>query len=105
MKSSLNQRARYGNQNGQALVLFCLFSIVLILFVGMAIDMGFAYVTKAQLSKGVDAGALAAVSNYSGADNGAAANTLAINTFKANYATNGVSGRSTGGKPATVTGV
>jgi Flp pilus assembly protein TadG len=104
MKSSFNQRSRLGNQNGQALVLFCLFSIVLILFVGMAIDMGFAYVTKAQLSKGVDAGALAAVSNYSGADKGAAANTLAINTFNANYATNGVSGRATGGKPATVNG-
>lgn len=104
MKSSLNQRERRGNQDGQALVLFALFSIVLILFVGMAIDMGFAYVTKAQLAKAVDAATLAAVSNYSGADNGKAANTLAINTFYANYATNGVSGRSKSGAKVTPTG-
>src|ERR1700729_1101366 len=97
MKSSHKRGVRRGNQDGQALVLFFLFSIVLILFVGLAIDMGFAYVTKAQLAKAVDAATLAAVSNYSGTDKGAAANALAINTFYANYATNGVSGRSKSG--------
>jgi Flp pilus assembly protein TadG len=104
MKLSHNRGVRRGNQDGQALILFTLFSIVLILFVGLGIDMGFAYVTKAQLAKAVDAATLAAVSNYSGADKGAAANALAINTFYANYATNGVSGRSTGGKKVTPTG-
>lgn len=93
MKSPRFHSARYGRNDGQALILFLFFSIVLILFVGLGLDLGFAYVTKAQLSKAIDAASLAAVSNYSGADKGAAALVIAQNTFYANYATNGVSGR------------
>jgi len=96
MKSSHNQTPRHAREDGQVLMLFLLFSIVLILFVGLGIDLGFAYITKAQLSKALDAASLAAVSNYSGADNGKAANVIAQNTFWANYATNGVSGRGIG---------
>ena len=96
MKSSHNRTLRQAREDGQVLMLFALFSIVLILFVGLGIDLGFAYVTKAQLSKAMDAATLAAVSNYSGADKGAAANLIAENTFWANYATNGVSGRGIG---------
>ena len=101
MKSLHYRGARHGRRDGQALVLFLFFSIVLILFVGLGIDLGFAYITKAQLSKALDAASLAAVSNYSGADKGAAANLIAQNTFWANYATNGVSGRATGGAQVT----
>ncbi len=81
---------------GQVLVLFLLFVVVLLLFVGLGIDLGFAYITKARLSKALDAASLAAVSNYSGSDNGAAALTLAKNTFWANYGTNGITGLSSG---------
>jgi Flp pilus assembly protein TadG len=83
---------------GQVLVLFLLFAVVLLLFVGLGIDLGFAYITKARLSKALDAASLAAISNYSGADNppGKNAVTLAQNTFWANYGTNGVTGLSGG---------
>ncbi len=61
MKSPRFHSARYGHNDGQALILFLFFSIVLILFVGLGLDLGFAYVTKAQLSKAIDAASLAAV--------------------------------------------
>jgi len=96
MKLSHIRSSRHAREDGQVLMLFGLFSLVLILFVGLGIDLGFAYITKAQLSKAMDAATLAAVSNYSGADKGAAANLIAENTFWLNYATNGVSGRATG---------
>src|SRR5271169_4778006 len=95
MKSPHCRGARYGRNDGQVLVLFLLFSVVLLLFVGLGIDLGFAYVTKARLSKALDASTLAAVSNYSGADaaNGSPiAKGIATATFYANYGTNGVSG-------------
>jgi Flp pilus assembly protein TadG len=97
MKSPHNRGARYGRNDGQVLVLFALFSLVLILFVGLGIDLGFAYVTKARLSKAIDASSLAAISNYDGGDpqhtNAFAA---AKATFWANYGSNGVSGLATG---------
>jgi Flp pilus assembly protein TadG len=106
MKSSHNRTPRHGREDGQVLMLFGLFSLVLILFVGLGIDMGFAYVTKAQLSKAIDAAGLAAIANYSSAD-AAKGNPTAIgiadSTFWANYATNGVSGRATGAKKVTPT--
>src|ERR1039458_195045 len=101
MKSPHYRGARYGRNDGQVLVLFLFFSVVLILFVGLGLDLGFAYITKAQLSKAFDASSLAAVSNYSGADaaNGSPiAIGIANNTFWANYGTNGVSGRATTGR-------
>jgi Flp pilus assembly protein TadG len=108
MKSPYCRGARYGHNDGQVLVLFLLFSVVLILFVGLGIDLGFAYVTKAQLSKALDASTLAAVSNYTGADalNGSPiAIGIANATFYANYATNGVSGRAaTAGQQVTPVG-
>ena len=77
------------------MLLFVLFLSVLILFVGLAIDLGFAYVTKARLSKALDAASLAAVSNYSSSDNGSFATAVAEATFHANFATNGLVGRGT----------
>jgi Flp pilus assembly protein TadG len=46
-------------EGGQTLLMFVLFMVVLFAFVGLAVDLGFAYLTRAQLSKGVDAAALA----------------------------------------------
>src|ERR1035437_6754206 len=97
MKSLPCRSARCGRNDGQVLVLFLLFSVVLILFVGLGLDLGFAYITKAQLSKALDASSLAAVSNYSSADaNNTKAIAIANATFYANYGSNGVSGRATG---------
>ena len=101
MKSPHYRGARYGRNDGQVLVLFLFFSVVLILFVGLGLDLGFAYITKAQLSKALDASSLAAVSNYSGTDakNGSPiANGIAKSTFWANYGSNGLSGRATTGQ-------
>jgi Flp pilus assembly protein TadG len=94
MKSSRYRIPRYRSKEGQVLVLFLLFAVILLLFVGLGIDMGFAYITKARLSKALDAASLAGVANYSGADSGAAALLVAENTFWANYGSNGVSGLS-----------
>ena len=47
-------------ERGQVLILCALCLTVLLLFVGLAIDFGLAYVTKANLGKGVDAAALTA---------------------------------------------
>ena len=106
MKSSRSRGARYGRNDGQALVLFLFFSIVLILFVGLGLDLGFAYVTKAQLAKALDASSLAAVANYKGGEtpDGNTARIIAQNVFYANYATNGVSGRAAGLAPVTPVG-
>jgi Flp pilus assembly protein TadG len=51
-------------ERGQILILFAVFLTVLVLFMGLGIDLGFAYITKAQLSKAVDAAALAGMSNF-----------------------------------------
>jgi len=57
-----NHRDR-AHEKGQIYVLFALFLPVLIVFVGLALDFGFAYVTKTTLSKAVDSAALAGMSN------------------------------------------
>jgi Flp pilus assembly protein TadG len=75
-------------RHGQALLMFVLFMVVLFLFAGLGIDLGFAYVTRARLSKAVDAACLAAVRNLGAGTVSAGA--IATNAFFANY---GVSGR------------
>ena len=75
-------------QHGQTLLMFVLFMVVLFLFAGLGIDLGFAYITRARLSKAVDAACLAAVRNLSAGTVSAGA--IATNAFFANY---GVSGR------------
>src|SRR5437773_10073053 len=50
--------ARLRRDRGQTLLLFVFFMVALILFVGLGIDVGFAYVTRASLSKAVDAASL-----------------------------------------------
>ncbi len=74
---------RLGEDRGQTLVLFALALSSLILVLGLAVDLGFAYVTKAKLSKAVDGACLTAMRNL--ARGQTTATTLATNSFNANY--------------------
>ena len=56
---------------------------VLLLFIGLALDAGFAYVTRARLSKAVDAACLTAMKNL--AQGQSTATTLGTSSFNANY--------------------
>ncbi len=71
-------------ERGQVLVLCAICLIVLLLFVGLAIDFGLAYVTKASLGKAVDAAVLIAAKN-TGAPGGPAP--IAKSAFFMNYGT------------------
>src|SRR5208337_329651 len=83
-------RHRYNRDNdrGQITVLLAISLTVLLLFVALAIDVGLAYVTKAKLSKAVDAACLTAMRNL--AQGHTAAGNLAINSFNANYRVSGL---------------
>ena len=70
-------------ERGQITVLLAVSLTVLLLFMALAIDVGFAYVTKAKLSKAVDAACLTAMRNL--AQGHTTAGNLAVNTFNANY--------------------
>jgi Mg-chelatase subunit ChlD len=76
------------NERGQTLPLLALLIVVLILFIGLAIDFGFAYVTRANLSKAVDAAALAGIRNVS-AQGETPAKAIATNSFNMNYGSPG----------------
>src|ERR1035438_4652614 len=73
-------------EQGQTLLMFVLFLIVLIVFIGLGVDMGFAYITRARLSKAVDSACLTAVRNLL---NGQTARDAATAAFLANYGTSG----------------
>ena len=51
----LYRRKTANDQKGQVLVTFVVIFPVLLLFIGLALDLGFAYVTKTALSKAADA--------------------------------------------------
>lgn len=70
-------------KHGQILVWLAIAIPVLILFGGMAIDLGLAYVTKTTLSKAVDAAALTAIRHISQGRTQAAAE--AVEAFNVNY--------------------
>ena len=72
--------------SGQVLIMLAVVLLILILFMGLAIDGGMAYVTKAKLSKAVDAACLTGMKNLQQGQ--AAATTLATHTFNANYGPN-----------------
>jgi Flp pilus assembly protein TadG len=74
-------------EDGQTLLMFVLFMVVLFAFVGLAVDLGFAYITRAKLSKGVDAAALAGMRSIGLGT--AQAGLIASNAFAANYGTSG----------------
>ncbi|HVM62065.1 MAG TPA: VWA domain-containing protein [Verrucomicrobiae bacterium] len=73
-------------ERGQVLIMLALFLIVLLLFVGLGIDLGFAYITQARLSKALDAAALAGMNNYYQGTTQAVH--IAQATFAANFAPN-----------------
>ncbi|MEI6082960.1 MAG: pilus assembly protein TadG-related protein [Verrucomicrobiota bacterium] len=91
MKLTRPRPARSSRQDGQSMVMFVFFLVVLILFTGLGIDLGFAYITKANLSKAVDAACLEGMLN---ANQGTVtATAIAQSVFAANY---GRPGRDTG---------
>jgi Flp pilus assembly protein TadG len=74
------------NDRGQILVMFAVALPLLILFTAAAVDMGLIYVTKAKLSKAVDAACLTGVKNF--AQGQTTANALATDIFDANFGAN-----------------
>ena len=70
-------------QRAQIFMLFALSLPVLILFMGLGVDLGFAFVTRANLSKAVDAAALAAMRNINQGQ--AQATAIAQSAFNTNY--------------------
>jgi Flp pilus assembly protein TadG len=79
------------NEDGQTLIMFTFFVFALILFLGLAIDLGFAYITKSELSKAVDSGCLAGLVSLNGGTN--YATEVSASTFYANYPGSTNSGR------------
>ena len=74
------------NDKGQILVTTALALPLLVLFTAMAVDMGLIYVTRAKLSKAVDAACLTGVKNLSQGQT--TANALATDMFNANFGPN-----------------
>ena len=86
MSEEANNMKRQGSdpskQDGFALVYMAAILTGVLLFTGLAVDSGRAYVVKAQLSKAVDGAALAAARNF----NGGNPQLEATRIFKANFA-------------------
>ena len=72
-----------GKESGQILPLFALVLPLLLCFVGLGIDFGFAYLTKAELSKASDAASLAAMRNLGRGETEATA--IGMSVFALNY--------------------
>jgi Flp pilus assembly protein TadG len=87
MIPSPSQLTRRTLKHGQVLVLFVFLVVVLLLFVGFVVDIGFAYVTKSSMSKAVDAAALTAAQNV--ALGQAGCEQAARDIFAANYSQSG----------------
>jgi Flp pilus assembly protein TadG len=83
MKLIRNETVRSCREHGQTLVSFALFLLALILFMGLVIDIGMAYVMRASLSKAVDAACLTGARNL--ALGQTRARQLARAAFAANY--------------------
>lgn len=88
-------------QFGIVLVTFAISALSLMLFLGLVVDVGFLYMSRAALSKGVDAAALMGVRNLSAGE--ATAQQLAINTFNLNYDASGMPARQAEAPTVTVT--
>ncbi len=76
------------NDHGQIIILLAVCLTVMLMFLALSIDVGFAYVTRARLSRAVDAACLEAMKNLSQGQ--AMARTLAQNSFNANYPSSGL---------------
>jgi Flp pilus assembly protein TadG len=81
----LHQGKNRQSEDGQILLVFAFLLPVLLMFAGLAVDYGFAYVTKTTLSKAVDAAALAAMRNINQGQSRATA--IAQSAFNVNYET------------------
>lgn len=79
----MSLRKKLGNGRGQILLMLAIALPVVLMFTGLAIDLGGAYITKTTLSKAVDAAALAAMRNYSQGQTQAQA--IAQSAFNVNY--------------------
>ena len=78
----MTRRARtYRSEAGVAMIHMAIFMPMLLLFTGLAVDSGRAYLVKAQLSKAVDGAALSAVRNL----NGGSPKGEAAKVFNANF--------------------
>ncbi len=73
-------------ESGQILVMVAASLLVLILFVGLAVDSGMAYITRAKLSKAVDAACLTGMKSLPQGQS--TATTLATHIFNANFGPN-----------------
>jgi Flp pilus assembly protein TadG len=74
-------RARLSGERGYALIYLSIMLAVLLIFSGLAVDSGRAYVVKAQLTKAVDGAALAAARSLNSGD----PRGEAVRIFKANF--------------------
>lgn len=82
----MHQKKRGRSERAQILLLFAMSVPVLILFVGLGIDFGFAFVAKTSLSKAVDSAALSGMRNLS-SQGATVAREIALSAFNANYGT------------------
>lgn len=78
-------------QRGLVLVTFSISILVLLLFFGLAVDVGLLYISRAALAKGSDAAALRGVRALSQGE--AAATQTALAVFAMNYASSGLAAR------------
>jgi Flp pilus assembly protein TadG len=79
------KRAEISTEEGFTLVYMAAMMTVLLLFTGLAVDSGRAYVVKAQLSKAVDGAALAAARNLNSGNPRAEASQIFRANFPAGY--------------------
>lgn len=61
---SHNAAARRPRSDGQVLVIFAISVLVLIFFIGLAVDAGSLYITYGQLKRGIDAAAVSAANTF-----------------------------------------
>src|SRR5262245_40655058 len=85
MKPMKKKRALLKNEKGMVLVYMAGVITVLLLFSGLAVDTGRAYVVKAQLSKALDGAALGAARNMNSGDPTAEATRIFNANFPAGY--------------------
>src|SRR3982075_1218853 len=78
------ERRRHKREQGQALVLIALAMLVILGFLGLAVDGGHAYWERRILQNAVDAGALAASDNYQDSVSISASNQSAATEYAAN---------------------
>ncbi len=83
MKPLKLHHGRRASESGQTMFMFILLLTTVILFVGLAIDFGLAYMTKSNLAKAVDSAALMGARNLFQGDD--VARNIVQSTFAMNY--------------------